>query len=171
MSLIRMFMKLKYLMLVLCLIVVYVIFVEAINDKVGLLYLRIVNTESVKIGNVTINIPYRYVRKIQQSDVTFTDFPDGEGTVIIRSQFVYDFDIYVDNYVKHVESANCKIVETGKVTIGGEKGYLIKSDCSSNKHCQEITILVPDKHVMINYQGSYDKWDDYFVIMHSIRFE
>lgn len=163
--------KFRYVIIVLGLLVaVYAVFSKTINNKAGLLYLKIINTEAVKINNISIKVPYKYVRKIEPTDVTFTDYPDGEGTIIVRSRFVYDLNKYVDNYLRHIESNNYQIIETGKVIIGGAQGYLIKSGHSSQKDIQEVTILIPDKQVMINYKGKGRKWDEYFTIVETIRF-
>jgi hypothetical protein len=162
--------KSRYVLIVLGLVVVYAVFNKSINDEVGLLYLRVANTESIKINNLSIEVPYKYVRKVQQSDVTFTDFPDGQGTIIVRSEFVYDFDKYVDNYLRHIKLINYELIETGKVTISGAQGFLIRSGSISHKDIEEVTVLIPEKRVMVNYKGNHHKWDDYFTIIQSIKF-
>ena len=170
MSLMAQLRKSRYVLIILGLVVLYAVFNKSINYEVGLLYLRVTNNELININNLSIEVPYKYVRKVQPSDVTFTDFPDGQGKIIVRSEFVYDFDKYVDNYLRHIKSINYEVIETGKLTIGGAQGFLIRSGSSLHRDIEEVTVLIPEKRVMVNYKGNHHKWHDYFTIIQSIKF-
>lgn len=161
----------NYLVVLIILLSIIAIYYNRIQYGITLGYMYLVNTKVINVNNISVKLPYSYVRNISNDDLSFSKYPSGDGTVYVKSNFEMDSDGFRNSYVRLLSKSNMKLYKEENVSIDNNSAYSLYFKQNESSDVTDIYILIPTKKVMINYYGNSNSWNDYFSVIKTIKFQ
>lgn len=155
---------------ILAILIACIMFYNSLGHGITLVYMYFTNKENITLNNMSLALPFNYVRDKTDQDLTFSKYPSGGGYVYITSSFDMDKDEFSKKYKLLTKKFKMEPYAENDVLINNNKAYFLGLRSIESPDIADIYILIPSKRVMINYYGSYSKWDEYYSVIKSIKF-
>lgn len=155
---------------ILAILLTCIIFYNSLGHGITLVYMYCTNEENITFNNMSLVLPFNYARDITDQDLTFSRYPSGDGYAYITSNFDMNKEEFSKKYKLLTKKFKMEPYAENDILINNIRAYFLGLRSTESPDIADVYILIPSKRVMINYYGSYNKWDEYYSVIKSIIF-
>lgn len=147
-----------------------IIFFKQIENSIVLVFMYYSNREPIIVKNLSISLPYNYLRSIDNDGFSFTKYPSGDGYVHIKNNFEMSKDKFIQRYKSLLNKNDMKSYREEEIVIDNTAAYIICFRQSENSNIVDNYVNIPSRKILINYYGNINTWNEYFSVLSTIKF-
>jgi len=144
--------------------------VDILLGRIYFVYLYFKNDSLVKFSDVTLDVPFYYIRTQSEDHLTLLHYPTGNGLIMASTGSHLSRIEFVERYSTFLQLSGLKKVNEGIVHVGGVQGYSIEAMSKTDPNYFRIFVVVPDKNFFIEYMGNEKEKETFFSVIKSVSF-